>query len=101
MLLRGAEGAGMSHRQCMELLEGAEDTLDLLASTLTYLIHAEMQKDRPNTVLVAEWTALRQEAFDVEHSLPGSDVATYQRVLEVYGHHARELGQLVRQYMYN
>lgn len=98
MLLRGAEGAGMSHRQCLELLEGAEDTLDLLASTLTFLIHAEGQKDRPNTEQISEWTALRQEAFDVELSLPGSDVATYQRVVGVYGHHARELGQLVSQY---
>jgi len=41
MLLLGAEGAGMSHRQCLQLLEGAEDALDFLASTLTYLIHAE------------------------------------------------------------
>jgi len=30
----------MNHNQCLELLEGVEDTLDFLTSTLTYLIHA-------------------------------------------------------------
>lgn len=39
MLLRSAETLGMTQRQCLELLESAEDTLDFL----TYLIHAESQ----------------------------------------------------------
>ena len=31
MFLTGAEALGMTHRQCLDLLESAEDTLDYLA----------------------------------------------------------------------
>lgn len=44
MLLPGAEALEMSHRECQELLESVEDTLDFLTSTLTYLIYAESKK---------------------------------------------------------
>lgn len=74
MFLTGAEALGMTHRQCLDLLESAEDTLDFLTSTLTYLIHAEGQHTRPNAALIAEWEALDQEVFEVQYSLPGSDV---------------------------
>ncbi|AWF62397.1 hypothetical protein L4O78_005942 [Pseudomonas aeruginosa] len=37
MLLLGAEALGMTHNQCLDLLESAEDTLDFLKSSLTYL----------------------------------------------------------------
>lgn len=30
MFLTGAEALGMTHRQCLDLLESAEDTLDFL-----------------------------------------------------------------------
>lgn len=51
MLLLGAETLGMTHNQCLELLESAEDTLDFLISSLTYLIHAENQQAQPDAAL--------------------------------------------------
>jgi hypothetical protein len=44
MLLPGAEALGMTHSQCLELLEGVEETIDFFVSGLTYLVHAESQK---------------------------------------------------------
>ena len=99
MLLLGAETLGMTHNQCLELLESAEDTLDFLTSTLTYLIHAEGQHTRPNAALIAEWEALDQEVFEVQYSLPGSDVKVYQQVIETYGQRNRELRPVVDRYM--
>ncbi|QGZ32796.1 hypothetical protein [Stutzerimonas stutzeri] len=55
MLLPGAEALGMTQRQCLDLLESAEDTLDFLTSSLTYLIHAESQQAQPDMALIAEW----------------------------------------------
>ena len=43
MLLPGAEELEMSHSQCLELLEGVEDTIDFFVSGLTYLIHRELR----------------------------------------------------------
>lgn len=37
---------GITHSQCLELLESVEDTIDLFVSGLTYLIHAESLKAR-------------------------------------------------------
>ncbi len=70
MLMSGAEALGMTHRQCLELLESAEDTLDFLTSTLTYLIHAEGQQPQPDTALLSAWKTLKQEVFKLEYSLP-------------------------------
>ncbi|MFZ3184739.1 MAG: hypothetical protein WA173_11430 [Pseudomonas sp.] len=99
MLLLGAEALGMTHNQCLELLESTEDTLDFLTSSLTYLIHAESQQTQPNVDLIAEWEALDQEVFDVQHSLPGSDVKVYQQVIETHGQRNRELRPVVDRYM--
>lgn len=99
MLLPGAEALGMTHNQCLELLESAEDTLDFLTSSLTYLIHAESQQAQPDAGLIAEWEALDQEVFDVQHALLGSDVETYQQVIKTYGQRNRELRPVVDRYM--
>ena len=99
MLLTGAEARGMPHRQCLDLLESAEDTLDFLISSLTYLIHAESQQTQPDAALIAEWEALDQEVFDVQYSLPGSDVKVYQQVIETYGQRDLELRPVVDRYM--
>ncbi|KFX71793.1 hypothetical protein TMS3_0107745 [Pseudomonas taeanensis MS-3] len=53
MLLPSAEALGMPHNQCLELLERAEDTLDFLTSSLTYLTHAESQQAQPDSELIA------------------------------------------------
>ncbi|AGI23165.1 hypothetical protein H681_06435 [Pseudomonas sp. ATCC 13867] len=99
MLLPGAETQRMNQRQCLELLEGVEDTLHFLFATLTYLIHAESQRPLPDAELIASWEALQQEVFDVEYALPGADVTVYQQALRTYGKHNRELRPLVDQYM--
>ncbi len=99
MLLPGAEALGMTHNQCLGMLESAEDTLDFLTSSLTYLIHAESQQAQPNTALIAEWEALDQEVFDVQHSLSGSDVKAYQQAIETYAQRNRELRPVVDRYM--
>ncbi|WP_157831711.1 hypothetical protein [Pseudomonas sp. YY-1] len=99
MLLPGAEALGMTHNQCLELLESAEDTLDFLTSSLTYLIHAESQQAQPDAALIAEWEALDQEVFDVQYSLPGSDAKTYQHVIKTYAQRNRELRPVVDRYM--
>ncbi|HCS8192691.1 hypothetical protein [Pseudomonas aeruginosa] len=57
----------MTQGQCLELLEGVEDTLDFLNSTLAYLIHAESQQPLPDMALIASWKALQQEVIDVEY----------------------------------
>lgn len=99
MLLPGAEALGMTHNQCLELLERAEDTLDFLISSLTYLIHAESQQAQPDADLIAEWEALDQEVFEAQDALPGSDVKAYQQVIETYGQRNRELRPVVDRYM--
>ena len=99
MLLLGAETLGMTHNQCLELLESAEDTLDFLISSLTYLIHAENQQAQPDAALIAEWDALDQEVFKVQHTLPGSDVETYRLVIETCAQRNRELRPVVDRYM--
>ncbi|WP_436596763.1 hypothetical protein [Pseudomonas aeruginosa] len=99
MLLPDAETLGMSHRQCLELLESTEDTLDFLTSTLTYLIHAESQRPQSDAALIAEWKALEQEVFEVEQSLPGADVVAYQQAILTYGQRNHELRPHVDRYM--
>lgn len=99
MLLPGAEALGMTHNQCLELLESAEDTLDFLTSSLTYLIHAESQQAQPDAGLIAELEALDQEVFEVQHALLGSDVETYRQVIKTYGQRNRELRPVVDRYM--
>ena len=99
MLLPGAEALGMTHNQCLELLESAEDTLDFLTSSLTYLIHAESQQAQPDAGLIAEWEALDQEVFEVQHALLGSDVETYRQVIKTYCQRNRELRPVVDRYM--
>lgn len=99
MLLPGAEAQGITHNQCLELLEGVEDTLELLASTLIYLIHAESQRPLSDAVVIASWEALREEVIDVEHALPGADVTVYQQTLLIYGKRNRELRPLIDRHM--
>lgn len=99
MLLLGADALGMTQRQCLELLESAEDTLNFLTSSLTYLIHAESQQAQPDTDLTAEWEALDQEVFEVQYALPGSDVKAYQQAINTYGQRSRELRPVVERYM--
>lgn len=99
MLLPGAEALGMSHNQCLELLERAEDTLDFLTSSLTYLIHVESLQAHPDSELIAEWEALDQEVFEVQHALLGSDVETYQQIIKAYGQRNRDLRPVVDRYM--
>lgn len=99
MLLPGAEELGMTHNQCLELLESTEDTLDFLTSSLTYLIHAESQQAQPDAELIAEWEALDQEVFAVQHALPGSDAETYQQVIKTYGQRSRDLRHVVDRYL--
>lgn len=101
MLLPGAEALGMNHRQCLELLESAEDTLNFLTSTLTYLIYAESQQPQPNVALISAWKASQQEVIDAEHALPGSDVAAYQQAILTYSKRSRELRPLVDRYKAN
>lgn len=84
MFLPGAEEQGMTQNQCLALLESVEDTIDFFVSSLTYLIHAEGQKAQPDLVLIAQWEAMDSEAFDLQYSLPGARVETYQQVLETY-----------------
>lgn len=98
MLLPGADAQGMTHSQCLELLEGVEDTLGLLTATLTYLIHAESQQPLPDAALIAAWETLQQEVFDVEQALPGANVTVYQQALLTYGRRNRELRPLVEGY---
>ena len=81
------------------LLESAEDTLDFLTSSLTYLIHAESQQAQPDFELIAEWKALGQEVFEVQHALPGSDVGIYQQVIKTYAQRNRDLRPVVDRYM--
>lgn len=99
MLLPGAEAHGMGHRQCLELLESTEDTLNSLTSTLSYLIYAESKKPFPNTRLIDEWNALKQETFDIEYALSGADVATYQRIKQIYRKRNQELRPIIDLYM--
>ena len=99
MLLLGAETLGMTHNQCLELLESAEDTLDFLISSRSYLTHAENQQVQPDAALIAEWDALDQEVFKVQHTLPGSDVETYRLVIETCAQRNRELRPVVDRYM--
>ena len=99
MLLPGAEALGLTHSQCLGLLESADDTLDFLNASLAYLIHAESQQAQPDMALIAEWEALDQEVFEVQYSLPGSDVKVYQQVIETYGQRNRELRPVVDRYM--
>lgn len=99
MLLPGAEALGMTHSQCLELIERTEDTLHFLTSSLTFLIDAESKKAQPDLVLLAEWEALDQEVFDLTYSLPGTDVNAYQRVVEVYSLRNRELRPVVDRYI--
>jgi hypothetical protein len=101
MLLPGAEALGMSHRECQELLESVEDTLDLLTSTLTYLIYAESKKNQPDKALISVWKAMQQEIVNIEYSLPGADVTAYKQVLRNYRERHRELRQQVARYRDN
>lgn len=95
MFLPGAEEQGMTQNQCLALLESVEDTIDFFVSSLTYLIHAEGQKAQPDLVLIAQWEAMDSEAFELQYSLPGARVETYQQVLETYRQRSRELRVVV------
>lgn len=64
-----------------------------------YLIHAENRLAQPDAGLIAEWEALDQEVFELQHALPGSDVKTYQQVIRIYGQRNRELRPVVDRYM--
>ena len=99
MLLPGAEALGLTHSQCLGLLENADDTLDFLNASLAYLIHAESQQAQPDFELIAEWKALGQEVFEVQHALPGSDVGIYQQVIKTYAQRNRDLRPVVDRYM--
>lgn len=98
MLLPGAEELGMTHSQCLELLESIEDTIDFFVSGLTYLIHAQSQKAQPDLQLIAQWEAMDSDAFDLQYGLPGATVETYQQVLETYRQRSRELRLVVDSY---
>lgn len=63
MLLPGAGELGMTHSQCLELLERVEDAVDFFVSGLTYLIHAESQKAQPDLQLIAQWEAMESETL--------------------------------------
>jgi hypothetical protein len=99
MLLPGAAELGMTHSQCLELLESVEDTIDFFVSGLTYLIYAENQNGQPDVQLIAQWEAMESEAFDLQYRLSGAAVETYQQVLETYRQHSRELRLVVDRYM--
>ncbi|WP_153050307.1 hypothetical protein [Pseudomonas sp. MF4836] len=62
-LIPGAAALGMSHWQCVTLMETAEDTFSAITSKLTYLLDQENQKAQPDTTLIAEWEALDDEVF--------------------------------------
>ncbi len=99
MMMPGADALGMTHSQCLTLREKAEDTLNFLAATLTYLIDVENRQPQPDTTLIAQWKELDREIFDLEYSLPGADVETYLQVVETYAKHDKELRPLVERYM--
>ena len=98
MLLPGADALGMTHSQCLALLESVEDTLDFFISGLTYLIHAQRQQAQPDLPLIAQWQAMYSEASDLQYRLPGAPVETYQQVLETYRQRSRELRPVVERY---
>lgn len=98
MLLPGAEALGLNHRQCLELLESAEDTLDFLISTLVYLIYAESRQPQPDSALIDSWRAQQQEIVEFEYSLPGSSAADYQQAIHTCSMRIRELRPLVERY---
>lgn len=56
-------------------------------------------RHQPDAALIAEWEALDQEVFDVQHALPGSDVQVYQQVIEIYAQRNHELRPVVDRYM--
>lgn len=85
----------MTQNQCLALLESVEDTIDFFVSSLTCLIHAEGQKAQPDLVLIAQWEAMGSEAFELQYSLPGARVETYQQVLETYRQRSPELRVVV------
>ena len=98
MLLPGAEEQGVTHSQCLALLESVEDAIDFFVSGLTYLIHAQSQKAQPDLQLIAQWQAMDSEAFDLQYSLLNASVETYQQVLETYRQRSRELRLVVDRY---
>ena len=66
MLLPGAEALGLTHSQCLELLESADDPLDFVSSSLTYLIHAESQQVRrhpPHITVIRFFAAMAHAPF--------------------------------------
>ena len=99
MLLPRAEALGVTHDQCLTLLERAEDTLHFLTSSLTFLICAEGKKALPDSALIAEWEALDQETIDLGYSLPGSDVNTYMQVIETFGQRHYDLRPFEDRYL--
>jgi len=99
MLLPGAEELGMTHSQCLELLESVEDTIAFFVSGLTYLIHAESQKAQPDLQWITQWEAMDSEAFDLQYSLLNASVETYQQVLDTYRQRSRELRLVVDRFM--
>jgi len=83
----GASGKCLRHTRLSELQPNLPD------------IHAERQQAQPDSELIAEWKALDQEVFGVQHALPDSDVGTYQQVIKIYGQRNRDLRPVVDRYM--
>lgn len=99
-LIPGSAALGMTNWQCIDLLERAEDTFDSIISSLTYLIHQESQKAEPDTTLIAEWEALDDVVFSLDHSgMLNADVETYQQVISTYQQRNKELNEVVKRYV--
>lgn len=98
-LIPGSAVLGMTNWQCIDLMESAEDTLGAITSSLSYLLHQESQKAKPDTALITEWEALDDEVFTLGNTgLLGADVETYQRVISTYRQRSKELRDVVDRY---
>ncbi|GLX91810.1 hypothetical protein Pfra02_43780 [Pseudomonas fragi] len=99
-IIPGATAACLTHLQCVDLIESAEDTFNSITSNLSYLLHQEQQKADPDTALIAIWEALLDEVLDLGHfGLLEADVDTYQQVIKTYQQRNRELNAVSERYM--
>ena len=99
-LIPGSAALGMTNWQCIDLMESAEDTLGAITSSLSYLLHQESQKEKPDTALITEWEALDDEVFTLGNTgLLEADVETYHRVISTYRQRSKELRDVVDRYM--
>lgn len=99
MLLPDAEALGLTHGQCLTLIESAEDTLDFLTSTLTFLIDKESKLLEVNTAQLQEWQMLKQRVFEESYALPAPSVRVYEDLITTYQKISRDLEPLVSLYM--